>query len=236
MENIDLSKIPIIESEFYNMNAPYVKFFRRHNIKTIDQLVYGKFEKCSFGGHLMSPSNASILRAFIRLLKNKYLGEPLVVDVYLDRVIDISQTEFLGNRGGIRFTKYKDEEVDCDLHMFFGGDIGDKAFSTFISSKKMENAHRFVDNMPKKEVRMIDFFNWIFMDGKKYLNLIPFAKVYVAAYKENEGDLKADSVTIDFLYSKLSSLKKEKDALDKEIEKVENAIAAYSTEKGGSKR
>ena len=235
METKGFREKNIVYSEYYRSEAAYVKFLKKHGITTIGQLLDSEFEDNIFNGHLMRGKTASSLRVFIGLLKFKYLQEPLLMDAYLDRVIDLEKTSF-SYSGSIDFIPVENEEDSSNLYMFFGGSFGDKEFGDFVSQARKQNTKRVIDNMPKKEVKMIDFFNWILSNENKYSYLVPYAKAYVASYTKDASLLKADSPTLQFLDNQLRLLLLEKANIDSQIAAKKAQIEEYKKNKGGSIR
>lgn len=234
MEEKSFREKNIVYSEYYCSEAAYVRFLKRHGITTIEQLLEGKFDGNKFNGYKMHGETTTSLRIFINFLKYKYLQEPLLMDAYLERVIDLEQTSFLGSRGYIEFVPVKNEENKSTVYKFLGGDFGNVAFGNFVSQTKMNNSNRVADNMPKKEVKMIDFFNWILANEDKYSQLVPYAKAYVASYTKDASLLKADSPTLQFLDNQLRLLLLEKANIDSQIVAKKVQIEEYKKNKGGS--
>ena len=218
METKGFREKNIVYSEYYRSDAAYVKFLKKHGITTIGQLLDSEFEDNIFNGHLMRG-------------KFKYLQEPLLMDAYLDRVIDLEKTSF-SSYGSIDFIPVENEEDSSNLYLFFGGSFGDREFGDFVSQVRKQNTMRVIDNMPKKEVKMIDFFNWILSNENKYSYLAPYAKAYVASYTKDASLLKADSPTLQFLDNQLRLLLLEKANIDSQIAALKAQIEEYK--KGGS--
>lgn len=226
MEEQDLSKILLTDSEFYVGRALYAQFLKRHNITTVEELLNGKLERLSFNGHMMKGRTFGSLSSFIRLLKHKYCDGPLLVDSYLENSIDMEKTRMSSH--GIIYLK---DSSDVNIVSFFGSDISDLAFSKFIEQCRDKNEKRKNENLPEDEVKIIDFFKWI--EKQEITGLMPFAKVYIEAYEKNNKLSEVDASTMAFLKGQLESLIKMKSDIDGQIIELQQKIEEISNSKGG---
>lgn len=236
MEKQDLSKVLITDSKFYVKNAPYIKFFQRHNYTTIDQIIDGTFHYCSFNGHKMKGHTASTLNSFIGLIRYEYLGEPLVTDAYLDRSIDLEETSFWVERNNmVVFKSNNDSDNSAHIRSFFGCDIGNAAFNTFIGRVNERNRRLAEEGIQTPDVKMIDFFKWILTEGKEFGFLNRFAETYIKEYEKDNILLEDDSKAILILKNQLDSLYKMRNDIDIQITDLKKKIDELSNKdsKGG---
>ncbi len=233
MEKQDLSKILIEDSEYYISNAPYAAFLKRHNMKTIDQIINGNFRNCSFDGHKMHAHTASSLRVFIGLLRHKYFGEPLLVDAYLDKTIDLEKSAAWGDENDRIFITESIGPTDfIKLFSFFGSSRGIIAYNRFIAKMNSQNK---ADKLLHNEVKIIDFFIWASTDENEDRFFDSFAKTYIEAYKQNTEVKEENSDTIKYLKSEIEKLLKMKDDIEGQILELQQKVDELSDiqSKGG---
>ena len=228
MEKQDLSKILISDSEFYDRNAAYAHFLKRHNIVTVEELLNGTLEGNTFNGFKMKGVTISGLLNFIQILKHKYLGAPLLADVYMDRVIDLENTVLLSDRGHVRFSPIEGQDDEISIGKFICSDRGNYYFNKFARLKNLKRFHREHANLPAtEEVKLIDFFKWILEENVNDF-LVPFAKMYIESYEINKGLITQDALTIKKLKEQLTSLIEQKASLDSQIIKMQQKIESMS--------
>lgn len=226
MEKPNLSKILIKDSEYYDSNASYAQFLKRHNIVTVEELLNGTLEGNTFNGFKMNGVTFSGLSVFIKLLKHKYLEEPLLSDVYLDKSIDLENTVLFSGPGGVILISENGQYDKTNIRQFICGDSGNYHFNRFIHKKNFMRLRHEHANLPSEDVKLIDFFKWIVEEN--IYDLIPFAKTYIEVYEINKGLVSEDALTINKLKEQLTSLIEQKASLDSQIIKMQQKIESMS--------
>ena len=214
----DLKKLLIVDSEYYDSNASYVSFFKNNNIKTIDQLIEGKFERGYSNEMRMTSKVYSQVRCLISMLKYKYLGKPLCYDVCLDNKM------YLGNQSVIPiFENLNKQERMIILNMFgCRQENVIRAFNMFAKANPLIAVDGF---------KLIDFFIWIVSNSQLFGKIVTYAKTYIESYEKNQELLNNDYETISSLKPQLESLVATRDELNKQIEDIQEKIEQISYDK-----
>ena len=237
MEEQDLNKILLKDSEYYDPKAIYVQALKRHNITTVQQLFDIDVNVSQHRG------TRKQLRAFILMLKHKYLGEPLLYDAFLDDTVKFYSVFFI---------------VGTDKYLYADNCFG--CNSSHIIDVIEAFAKEHSKNLGEPfEIKLIDFFRWIINNSKEIITrhqsrqIIEYAKTYVEEYEkqhqltteeyEKQHQLTAEEYeTIQFLRGQLDTLVRIREDLDLQIKNIEENIArqieALSSKetKGGIKR
>ena len=240
MERQNLSQILITDTDYYYKNSIYTGFLKRNNITTVEELVNGTFDSRTFNGHMLQKYTASRLRGFITLLKHEYLGEPLLMDAYLDKGINIDRSRGEPFGGCFQFENPTAKEYDVMVSDFFGCDYSytGPCVANFLREKREERDTRVVNKLEPKKVKVIDFFNWILDRPDEYKKFVPASKMYVEEYKKKYDDTEKNDEQSDLinLRGQLTSLLRRKKALEDQIEIVQKQIDEMCNEdsKGGA--
>ncbi len=215
MENLELDKILISESEFYYSKYAYTSIFKKYNLKTVgdllnDELMDGIKLRC----HENTLKQINVL---ISLLKHKYLHEPLLYDIYLDKKIEYQ---------GINLYCFEDDEKInlLNLNDIFGysnslkGIIERVFMNCFLELKAKNN-----------KVILIDLFKKVLTKNiNPSINAI--IKCYIDSYEKNKK-YKLASNYIEELKNQVEVLIKKRDELDIEIYNLKKEIAELENHK-----
>ena len=237
MENLDLSKLLIQDSEYYNPSATYNGLLKDKNIYTVEQLLteYQDNNSSFFKGY--SSMSMFELTGFISMLEYKYQGKPLLYDYLLDERIDFNKS----NYGVIYLATSDESNNDIYLDELFGCPR-DSVTPVFVEFKKLVK-HQFMykqfDLPEENNAKVIDFLKWALpIDNDKFKHIIPFIRTYVANYEQQHQLVSGENESIEFLKGQLTSIMKTKESLDIQIANLQQQIETLSNteNKGGIKR
>ncbi len=216
MKKSNLNEILINNSEFYNIEASYVGFLKKNNIKTISDLLDKNteiiIEEKSYN------DTRRKLRVLISLLRYKYFNEPLEIESLLDKKLDVFNSEKA-------FLKFIDGG-GFSIYYFFG-------FNERISDDIFKSFRKYaIVNKPK--AKLIDFFIWVIDSHKKDKTnkiskiLVTYSNTLLEAYDKNKALGKDGLETLYLLKDEIISLYQKRDNLNQRIKNMEIRIEYLS--------
>ena len=227
MKKLDLSEELIENSKFYIPNSAYAGFFKRRNINTIEEVVNGTFEGNYFMGYHTNMRIIRNLKIFYSLLRNQYFDEPLVMDWYLDKSIDVKEyQEHPYSKSWLDLKPEINTEPRIIITSFFGLDdftLGNVVWD-FLKDKN-----------PDEDVKVIDVLKYIANDEYLKPPYRAICEAYIAEYNRmiELGEEYASPEVISYLKVQLESLISSRDDLDKQISVLQNKIE-YLSSKGSN--
>ena len=226
MEKVDLSKVLIIDTPYYNPGSSYVGMLKRNNITTVNQLLDD-----SIWEYKCYTRTRSQLRGFIAMLKYYYFGEEPYYDVLLDKRIDLDfvkkginyRDNFLylvgnnyGNKNAPDVQISLTELLGCPEYMA-------SYILRRVSTRTREGnlSEIGLEDNPK----LIDLFKWILTE-KRYKQVFPYIRSYIEIYNKRTPDI--DYAKIDILVTQLMALEKMQKELDEQLAIVKKQLSFYS--------
>ena len=226
MDTIDLKKVLIADTPYYNPGSSYVGMLKRNNITTVDQLLSDgdwKF-KCY-------TKTRSQLRGFIAMVKYFYLGEQPCYEALLDKKIELNYIRNDIDYQGIhlelvdsKYNRKKTPDVQISLTELLGcpeymASFIMRKFASIVKSNKL--AEEGLPIQPK----LIDFLEWILTE-KKYKQVFPYIRSYIEMHDKKFEAI--DFEKIDILVRERMLLLKMQEDIQKQIAEVEEQLAIYS--------
>ena len=232
MKEQDLSTFMIEDSEFFNSKAIYVNFFRRKKLTTVDQLLNANYMELVTRA---SYSTRVQLKAFISMLRHKYLGEPLAYDSLLDSYLQID----MSTKDSFHAISVIDQD-GCkkivNLANIFGCPLEEieRVFARFENDMLNREMNKEKYKLPSKEIKLIDFFKW---EGlSKFRVFSNYANEYVQEYNKNKELEDPKDEIIEDLKNQILSLTKTVEHLQYSVEYLQEQINVLTKDKGSVKK
>lgn len=237
MDKVDLKKILIVDTPYYNPGSSYVGILKRNNIVTVDQLLSD-----SIWDYKCYTRTRCQLRGFIAMVKYYYLGEQPYYDALLDKEIEL---DYIRNDVDYRGThldlidmnigsKKRVPDVQISLTELLGCPEYIAKFIMMRFSTMVKNNKLVEGGLPEHPI-LIDLFKWILTD-KRYKQVFPYIRSYIEIYNKKLQDI--DFEKVDILVSERMMLLKMQEEIKKRIAIVEKQLdicCHLDDRKGGSR-
>lgn len=216
----ELSKMLIKDSEYYNSTATYVRLLKSKKINTIEELFNTKLDDSFFIG--CSYITRAQLLCLVSVLRYKYFNEPLYVEPFFDKSINIKESM----SSGLVFSTPNNDNEYLNFARLFGCQAERVApvFSDFKNYVSYSNVY-------DRNIRLIDFLRWISKDSRSYYKYFKtYSDTYIESY-DRKIFLNYEAQTLEYLKAKLVKLMDANVNINSKIRLVENQIDSLTRKK-----
>lgn len=250
--NVIIDDLPI-KFSVSNLIEEYPKILEEHGITNLEQL-FQAYDNGNFNDG--RKTGYKPLKGMVEILKNVYLGEPLVADSYLEMKpnghdSNLFKTEFnnkirrLGLTSSELFIlgEYYTSKIEEDPYKFLNLNLmdimnsffNDKDYQMQFLSKSVTFVENIYENINKKYDSNSRIFQHVTHDVDELQNLIFKISVFSNYYKMKNKSTQSQDEVIELLKKELESLFLRKKGLDFQIEVLEGKIESLNSSKGISR-